>query len=252
MKKIILLCLSSVLLTACSASMTSMLSPEASYLNGQAVKSVPKSQSITVVGSAYDETGNFMPSYPMPKFKEHKIVHISPVPKFVGVACEHEYTQAVGHLRQNVTKRGSDLVQHDFQAGKTYMVFCNIQANNRFKIVAREVPDGTRYQSGWSKPKHTEQPTAANRVRFEITGKSSQNFWRWAGGSYMAIRGWNGKFGETAELAAPINRVEVQCQMNREIINVPLTGDFQAGKTYRLGCHQNSNGLIEAHIAEIK
>ncbi|WP_274584696.1 hypothetical protein V6667_07850 [Neisseria leonii] len=120
------------------------------------------------------------------------------------------------------------------------------------KSTAREVPEGTRYQTAWSKRPKTEQPTAANRVRFEITGKSSQNFWHWAGGPYMAVRNWNGKFGETAELAAPVNRVDVQCQMNREVINIPLTGDFQAGKTYRLACRQDSKGLFEAYIAETK
>ncbi|WP_274584695.1 hypothetical protein V6667_07855 [Neisseria leonii] len=132
--KIGLLCAGSVLLAACSASMTSMLQPEASYLNRQTVASVPKSQSVTVVGSVFDESGNWMPSYPMPAYKEHKTVHIAPVPKSVPVACEQEYTETVGHLRRNVTKRGSGLLQYDFQAGRTYMVFCNIQAGDRFEI----------------------------------------------------------------------------------------------------------------------
>ena len=252
MKNLGLVCVSGILLSACSAATTAMLNPEASYLNGKKVQSVPKEQSITVVGSAYDESGNMMPSYPTPRIKEHKIVHLSPVPQSVFVACEIEYTKSAGHLSQNVKKYGYGMAMAEFQAGKTYMVFCNIQTNNRFNVVAREVPDGTSYQSAWSKPKTTEKPTDANRVRFEITGKSSQSLWRWADKLYMSIRSWDGKFGETAELAAPVNRVDVQCQMHGEVLNVPLIEHFQAGKTYRLACRKNDAGLMEAYIADTK
>ena len=68
----------------------------------------------------------------------------------------------------------------------------------------------------------------------------------------MSIRSWDGKFGETAELAAPVNRVDVQCQMHGEVLNVPLIEHFQAGKTYRLACRKNDAGLMEAYIADTK
>lgn len=251
MKKLLSIVMCSTLV-ACSASDTAFLQPEASYLNHQKVSSVPKSQSITVVGSYHDEMGNAFPAYPQPADKAHKIVHLSPVPQQVYVVCEHKYLQAAGQSSQNVTERGRGYAKGNFEAGKTYMVFCNRQANKQFQIVAREVPDGTKYRGAWSSEHSSKgsKPTDNNRVRFIITGKSSRSFWRWVGNDYMAIQNWDGSFGETAELAAPIEYVKVECQSGADKIVVPLKAAFQVGKTYQLACRKNSQNLLEAYIVQ--
>lgn len=242
------------ILTACSAADEAMFDPEASYLNDKVVSSVPKSQSITVVGSMVDETGNYLPAYPYPMYKKaHKIVHLSPVPTNLTVRCEAESVNSGVHGGLVRSKRyATTTVNYPFQAGKTYQIFCNLQIHNNYKVVVREVPDGTKFQTVRSADFKTNQPNDSNRVRFEITGKSSRSFWRLAGNEYMAVRNWDGKLGETAELAAPLNSVTVECQTSRDRITVPLTGNFQAGKTYRLACRKNAQGLVEAYVAESK
>lgn len=238
-------------LVGCTASEQAMLNPEASYVNRQKVTAIPAGQGITVVGSYQDEMGNSMEAYPSPALKAHKIVHIYPVPNEVFVECHKESSNYINNQQIKTQKTGMGYAKTDFQAGKTYMVFCNIQANNRYNISVKEVPNGTGYgtSSYHRKQKQSAQPTDVNRVRFVIsTKKSSTDFLRWEGGTYMAIRNWDGKLGKEAELATPVSSVEVECQSNRQTILVPLKGNFQAGKTYKLGCRTDSQGKFEAYV----
>lgn len=240
-----------VSLVGCTASEQAMLNPEASYVNRQKVTAIPAGQGITVVGSYQDEMGNSMEAYPAPELKAHKIVHIYPVPSQVFVECHKENSHYVGSQLVTTQKTGMGYAKTNFQAGKTYMVFCNIQAGNRYHISVKEVPNGTRFgnRAYHDKKKQSAAPTDANRVRFTIsTKKSSQDWTRLAGGNYMAIRNWDGKLGREAELALPIEKVEVECQSRRQTVIVPLVGKFQAGKTYQLGCRTDSQGKFEAYV----
>ena len=250
MKKI-LISLIVGLLSACTATEHADFFPEASYFNNQKVNQVGDN-SITFVGSYYDEWGNIMPSFPAPKMDAHKIAHVSPAPKSVWVQCEKISSTSDNIRTVTTTSHGLERAVGDFQAGKTYRVVCNLQAGNHFQVKALEVPNGSVYRTARNADFSTPKPDDANRVRFEITGKSSQNFWRLAGNSYMSVRNWNGKFTDKAELAAPVHQVAVECQINREVIIVPLSGDFQPGKTYRLACRQNPEGFFEAYVAETK
>lgn len=206
-----------------------------------------------MVGSYQDELGNSMDAYPAPQFKAHKIAHIYPVPNEVFVECYDYTSQAIGNRTISTKKMGMGYAKTDFQAGKTYMVFCNIQANNRYMVSVKEVPNGTGFgnKTYHDKQKQSAAPTDANRVRFVISGdKSSQNFWRLPSRSkfFMSIRNWDGKLGESAELAAPVDKVEVECEHREEKVIVPLVGNFQAGKTYKLGCRADSQGKFEAYV----
>ena len=202
-------------------------------------------KSVTFVGSQTNEYGERMPVYPeKPAMSAHKILHVSPPPRFVFAACD----RARG--------RGRQMVEGDFQAGKTYQLYCNLHYDDRYKIVAREVPNGTTmntnhvmniyYQNG--------QPTDANRIRFVLTGETENGLLakiNLFGRDRMSILGWNGKFSSTAELAAPANRVIVRCYRSSEFEMVDVKSDFQAGKTYRLDCKMGDDKQMSAFIAEV-
>lgn len=255
MNKLIMSALFGFSLVGCSATDYALLSPEASYSNGQKVTSIPTGNGITVLGSKEDEFGNQMFAYPsLNSSQVHKIAHFYPVPEKIRVECDYTRYETIGHIQRRTKLTASGYAEGAFQAGKTYMVFCNTQADNRYEITAKEVPNGTKYgyYAYHKKVRQTAQPDDTNRVRFTIsTKKSSQNWLRWAGGDYMAIRNWDGKLGKEAELALPIEKVEVECQSRGQMIMVPLVGDFKAGKTYRLGCRETEQGF-EAYVISEK
>lgn len=237
-------------LVACKSKDQSFFYPEASYFNGKQVAKINKNKGITIVGSFYDDMRNVMPSFPAPYNRAHKVVHLTPIPKMVKVECEHTAREVINNTNVTTTKYGSAYAVADFQPGKTYMVFCSVQADNRYRIKVREVPQGASYQSGWMKKKiATEKPTNANRVRFVTMGKKSAKNWlRGAGGNHIAIRGWDGKLAKEAELAGPVSYVEVECRSLGKKNIVPLKGYFQAGKTYQLACRTNREGLFEVYV----
>lgn len=241
-------------LSSCSAVEEAALNPVGSYLNLTRVTEVPRNQSITIVGSKLDESGNYMPSYPYVSANIHRIAHISPVPKSVYIRCESEYTQG----NQRITKYATTSAEHPFEAGKTYIAYCNLKGGNQYKVNIKEAPEGTTYQTKRNKihSNTTDKPTEHNRVRFQITGKATDVWykigWSWVNSSgYMSIRGWDGKFADNVELAAPVDRVIVKCLRRQEEIIVPLVGQFSAGKTYRLDCRHNDKNQMEAYVAEI-
>ncbi len=245
MKSLLPIAAGLVALSACSPFDQALLSPNASFLNGQKVGSVPREKSVTFIGSQTNEYGERMPVYPeKPAMSAHKILHISPPPRFVFAACD------------GARGRGRQMVEGDFQAGKTYQLYCNLHYDDRYKIVAREVPNGTTmntnhamniyYQNG--------QPNDANRIRFVSTGETESGLLakiNLFGRDRMSILGWNGKFSSTAELAAPANRVIVRCYRSSEFEMVDVKSDFQAGKTYRLDCKMGDDKQMSAFIAEV-
>ena len=166
MKSLLPIAAGLVALSACSPFDQALLSPNASFLNGQKVGSVPREKSVTFVGSQTNEYGERMPVYPESSRSAHKILHVSPPPQFIFAACD------------GARGRGRQMVEGDFQAGKTYQLYCNLHYDDRYKIVAREVPNGTTmntnhvmniyYQNG--------QPTDANRIRFVSTGAADSGF----------------------------------------------------------------------------
>ena len=244
MKSLLPIAAGLVALSACSPFDQALLSPNASFLNGQKVNSVPREKSVTFVGSQTNEYGERMPVYPESSRSAHKILHVSPPPQFIFAACD------------GARGRGRQMVEGDFQAGKTYQLYCNLHYDDRYKIVAREVPNGTTmntnhvmniyYQNG--------QPTDANRIRFVSTGAADSGFLEKIGLYWhdkMRILGWNGKLSGTAELAAPANRVIVHCYHPLKFEMVDVKSDFQAGKTYRLDCNMGDDKQMSAFIAEV-
>lgn len=193
MKSLLPIAAGLVALSACSPFDQALLSPNASFLNGQKVGSVPREKSVTFVGSQTNEYGERMPVYPESSRSAHKILHVSPPPQFIFAACD------------GARGRGRQMVEGDFQAGKTYQLYCNLHYDDRYKIVAREVPNGTTmntnhvmniyYQNG--------KPTDANRIRFVSTGRRTVAFWKksvcigtircvfWAGtANFQAPQSW--------------------------------------------------------------
>lgn len=242
-----------LILTSCAASDSAFWYPEISILNGQKVDHISPEKSVTFVGSTTDEFNRNMPVYPHdPKGNAHKIIHISPPPEFIFATCEGtDYNNTV-----RITRTGHQLLQGSFQEGKTYQLYCNVQYDNSFEIVAREVPNGTSFSTSYAMDAYfkREHSNTSGRVRFIATGETKNGgFMGWGTNpNTMNILGSDGKLSGTAELIAPVNRVIVSCKRNGRRKMVDIKYAFETGKTYRLDCREEANGEISAFIADVQ
>lgn len=256
-KKLLKFCGMILLLNGCSVADQAMFNPEGNYVNGiVSSKTLEADKTVTVVGSQVDENGNYFPAYLslLKASTYHKKVRFSPASETIFVKCfaEHFTSSVAGPVRTSYkhTTSGEGIAQADggFVLGKTYQVFCNKLSEKTYKITTKEVNSKTKFDNT-DIPK-TEQPNDSNRVTFIITGKSLDSYFsRLVSTTAMAIRNWDGKLTDKAELAAPVSRIYVSCRVNRVAVDVSIQRSFEAGKTYRVAC-KNDQGIMQAYIAE--
>lgn len=237
-------------LGGCSVADHAMMYPEASYVNGEEVKHIDKHQSVTIIGSDYDEYGNVFAAYPSIKGNSHKKIYMTPPPKMVFVQCFRQYYTSAGqsgYYHHTVHGNGFATIKNGFQTNKTYQVYCNRNLST-YIVGVKEVHKNAKFNN--SRTVKTEKPTDNNRINFVSTGKKLSLINLYLASSGMGIRNWDGKILYHAELAAPVDRVFVRCRINRKALMVDIKHHFEAGKTYRLACRLTKNNKMEAFVAE--